>query len=67
MLRNRSVPDVQQKRKNWEQLIPENAANSLVFLDESGVNTNMTRHYARARKENGEYPMDCVNLHCSVE
>ena len=25
--RNRSVPDVQQKRKNWEQLIPENAAN----------------------------------------
>ena len=49
--RNRSVPDVQQKRKNWEQLIPENAANSLVFLDESGVNTNMTRHYARARKE----------------
>ena len=51
MLRNRSVPDVQQKRKNWEKFLSENAGKNLVFLDESGVNTNMTRHYARAHKE----------------
>ena len=48
---NKSVPDVQQKRKKWEQLLSWNIGNRLVFLDESGVNTNMTRHYARARKD----------------
>ena len=50
MLRNRSVPDVQRKRKNWQQHIPENGAKNLVFLDESGINTDMTRRYARAKK-----------------
>ena len=50
MLRNRSVPDIQLKRKNWEQRILENDAKHLVFLDESGINTDMTRRYARAKK-----------------
>ena len=50
MLRNRSVPDIQSKRKNWQQRIPENGAKHLVFLDESGINTDMTRRYARAKK-----------------
>lgn len=51
MLWNRSVPDVQQKCKNWKNFLSENAGKNLVFLDESGVNTNMIRHYARAHKE----------------
>ena len=50
MLRNRSVPDVRSKRKNWQQHIPENDAKHLVFLGESGINTDMTRRYARAKK-----------------
>ena len=29
----------------------ENDINHLIFLDESGVNINMTRHYARAWKK----------------
>lgn len=50
MLLNRSVPDVRLRRENWQQHIPENQAKPLVFLDESGINTNMTRRYARAKK-----------------
>lgn len=29
----------------------ENDAEHLVFLNESGVNTDMTRHYARSQKK----------------
>ena len=43
---NRSVPDVAQKRKNWNGLISGFKASDLVFLDESGCNTDMTRRYA---------------------
>ena len=43
---NRSVPDVVQKRKNWNGLISGFKASDLVFLDESGCNTDMTRRYA---------------------
>lgn len=49
MLQNRSVPDVRDKRKEWKKHMPESDVNSLVFLDESGVNTNMTRHYTRSK------------------
>ena len=55
MLRNRSVPDIQSKRKNWQQHIPENGAKHLVFLDESGINTDMTRRYAWAKKNQRAY------------
>lgn len=43
---NRSVPDVAEKRKNWNGLMSGFKASGLVFLDESGCNTNMTRRYA---------------------
>lgn len=43
---NRSVPDVAQKRKNWNGLISGFKASDLVFLNESGCNTDMTRRYA---------------------
>ena len=43
---NRSVPDVAQKRKDWNGLISGFKASDLVFLDESGCNTDMTRQYA---------------------
>ena len=49
MLQNRSVPDVRAKREAWKKHIPERGVNNLVFLDESGVNTNMTRRYARSK------------------
>ena len=50
MLQNRIVPDVQQKRTDWQQCLSEKDTGHLVFLDESGVNINMTRHYARAQR-----------------
>ena len=34
-----------QKRKDWNGLMSEFKASDLVFLDESGCNTNMTRRY----------------------
>jgi len=40
---NRSVPDVVQKRKDWNGLISGFKASDLVFLDESECNTDMTR------------------------
>ena len=43
---NGSVPDVAEKRKNWNGLISGFRASDLVFLDESGCNTDMTRRYA---------------------
>ena len=43
---NRSVPDVVQKRKNWNGLMSGFKASDLVFLDESGCNTDMTRRHA---------------------
>ena len=43
---NRSVLDVAQKRKDWNGLISGFKASDLVFLDESGCNTDMTRRYA---------------------
>ena len=43
-----NVPDVVQQRKEWIKNISEKGADKLVFLDESGVNINMTRHYGRA-------------------
>jgi len=40
-----NVPDVKDKRKNWTESITDYDKEKLVFLDESGVNTNMTRIY----------------------
>ena len=43
-----NAPDVVQKRNEWVRIISESDPNKLVFIDESGVNTDMTRHYGRA-------------------
>lgn len=40
--------DVMEKRKNWNEKQPELAAERLVFIDESGVNIDLTRRYGRA-------------------
>ena len=41
--------DVAEKRKEWAESITPEQLDHLVFLDESGVNTDMTRRYGRAR------------------
>ena len=48
MQRSVNAPDVVQKRNDWVQMIYEADSDKLVFLDESGVNTDMTWHYGRA-------------------
>ncbi len=47
MLRNVSVPDVREKRTQWKKNIKPEQLEHLVFLDESGVNPNLTRMYGR--------------------
>ena len=39
---------MEEKRKLWKENITPELAEHLVFLDESGVNTNLTRRYGRA-------------------
>lgn len=43
-----TVFDVQEKRKEWKETITPEMVEHLVFLDESGVNTDLTRLYGRA-------------------
>ena len=43
-----NVPDVKAQRKKWIENINNYDKEKLVFLDESGVNTDMTRIYGRA-------------------
>lgn len=43
-----TVPDVAAKREEWKEKLPGLSADHLVFLDECGVNTDMTRRYGRA-------------------
>lgn len=40
--------DVQEKRREWKKAITSEMVEHLVFLDESGVNTDLTRLYGRA-------------------
>lgn len=42
-------PDVQVKRKRWVGEIAQIDATRLVFLDESGINIDMTRRYGRSK------------------
>lgn len=44
----------------------ENDVNKLVFLDECGVNTDMTRHYARAKSNERAADSAPVNTPCST-
>ena len=59
-------PDVKEKRKSWREHLSENDANHLVFLDESGVNTDMTRHYARSKKNERAVDSTPVNTPCNT-
>lgn len=43
-----TVFDVQEKRRKWNESIKPDMVEHLVFLDESGVNTDLTRLYGRA-------------------
>ncbi len=43
-----NAPDVVIRRKEWINKLPKLDKNKLVFLDESGVNTDMTRIYGRS-------------------
>jgi hypothetical protein len=40
--------DVREKRREWNKSIKPDMVEHLVFLDESGVNTDLTRLYGRA-------------------
>jgi transposase len=42
--------DIKAKREEWKAAQPEMDANKLVFLDESGINTGMTRLYGRSTR-----------------
>ena len=46
----RDRPDVVAKREAWIKTQPQADSSKLVFLDESGCNTNMSRRYTRAKK-----------------
>lgn len=46
--------------------MPGNDVNNLVFLDESGVSTDMTRHYARAKTDERAVDSTPVNTPCST-
>ena len=48
MLPSVTAPDVVQKRNEWLTNIDSYDPDTLVFLDESGVNIDMTRRYGRA-------------------
>ena len=47
-----NVPDAAQKRKDWTEQLPDYDKNKLVFLDESGINTDLTRIYGRSFRGN---------------
>lgn len=46
--------------------VMKQSANHLVFLDESGVNINMTRHYARAWKKRRAVDKTPLNTPCNT-
>ena len=48
MLLSENVPDVKEKRKNWVKNLLNYDAEKMVFVDESGVNIDMTRIYGRS-------------------
>ena len=39
---------MKEKREQWKEFAAEHERDKLVFLDESGINTDMTRRYGRA-------------------
>jgi len=41
MLLSVNVPNITQKRENWIEQLPDYDKNKLVFLGESGINTDL--------------------------
>lgn len=54
------MPDVVQKRNEWPEEIGKYDENNLVYLDESGINTDLTRLYGWGK--NGERVVDKTPL-----
>ena len=52
--------------KTGVEHMQENDAEHLVFLDESGVNTNLTRHYARSKKNERAVDSTPINTPCNT-
>ena len=59
-------PRCQGKTQKLEKHMSERDINYLVFLDESGVNINMTRHYARAWKNRRAVDKTPFNTPCNT-
>ncbi|MCD8128179.1 MAG: transposase, partial [Oscillospiraceae bacterium] len=47
-----TAPDVRHKREAWKQAISPEMIDRLVFLDESGINTDMTPIYGWGKRAN---------------
>lgn len=54
---------MQEKREAWKEFAQNAECAKLVFVDESGINTNMTRRYGRAK--GGNRVVDYVPLNTS--
>ena len=59
--------DVVAAREAWKEMITQCEADKLVFLDESGVNTDLSRRYGRAIGGERDCPKNCVNLQGGVK
>lgn len=59
-------PRCQGKTQKLEKHMSQKDINHLVFLDESGVNINMTRHYARAWKNRRAVDKTPLNTPCNT-
>ena len=56
-----TVFEVEKERTKWKEFSQNIDIRRFVFLDESGVNTNMTRHYGRSigkRRAEGHTPLN---------
>ena len=51
---------MQRKRSQWIETISGANAEHQIYLDESGINTNLTRHYAHA--VHGKRAMDAAPI-----
>ena len=55
-----NAPDVVQRRNDWPEEIGKYNENNLVYLDESGINIDLTRLYGWGK--NGERVVDKTPL-----
>lgn len=60
MLRNGSVLDVKAKSEARKEHMPGKDADNLVFLDKSGINTDITSYYARQKQMNVQWTVHTI-------